>query len=65
MMGSKYYQDEYRAVNWRTDDGLAHNKIYCMLKDVNGFLWIGTEGAIPRGPWGPSPLGFRFPKAVS
>src|SRR6476660_795495 len=41
-------EDKYHAVHWDVNNGLAHDKIYCMLKDVYGFLWIGTEGGLSR-----------------
>src|SRR5690242_1609465 len=38
-------QENYRAIPWDVEQGLSLSTVYCMLKDVNGFLWIGT----PRG----------------
>jgi ligand-binding sensor domain-containing protein len=32
----------------RTEDGLSHNKINCMLQDNKGFMWIGTEDGLDR-----------------
>ncbi|CAN5116097.1 hypothetical protein BH11BAC5_BH11BAC5_16070 [soil metagenome] len=40
--------EKFRAVNWGLSDGLSHARVYHMLKDVNGFLWIGTQGALSR-----------------
>jgi len=40
--------DKYRAAHWNVNNGLAHDKTYCMLKDVYGFLWIGTDGGLSR-----------------
>ncbi|MES1214603.1 MAG: histidine kinase [Bacteroidota bacterium] len=40
--------EKYRAINWGVNEGLAHDKTYCMLKDVNGFLWIGTVDGLSR-----------------
>ena len=42
-----FAQDKYRLVHWGVDDGLrgAHN---AMLKDVNGFLWIGSTNGLNR-----------------
>ena len=40
-------QDKYRLVHWGVDEGLSgsHN---ALLKDVNGFLWIGTTNGLNR-----------------
>ena len=42
------HQNKYSAVNWRVDDGLAHDQTLCMLKDVSGFLWVGTKDGLSR-----------------
>ena len=42
------HEDKYRSVHWDVEDGLAFGKTFCMLKDVNGFLWIGTEQGLSR-----------------
>ena len=39
---------QYRAVNWGLDEGLSNNRVYSMIKDVNGFLWIGTTFGLNR-----------------
>src|SRR4030095_11084087 len=44
----KYSEDKFQAINWNVNDGLAHNKIYCILKDAFGFLWVGTAGGLSR-----------------
>src|SRR5215212_195399 len=37
-------QDKYRAVHWGIDEGLAKERWHnAILKDVNGFLWIGSN----------------------
>lgn len=41
-------QDKYRAVNWGLNEGLSHARVSYMLKDINGFLWIGTQGGLSR-----------------
>ncbi|HMG94215.1 MAG TPA: ATP-binding protein [Chryseolinea sp.] len=41
-------QDKYRAVHWDLEDGLSQAETYHILKDVNGFLWIGTKGGLSR-----------------
>ena len=40
---------KYRAVHWGLENGLSQACVYHMLKDVNGFLWIGTQGGLSRG----------------
>ena len=39
---------KYRALHWNSENGLAFDKTYCMLKDIRGFLWIGTEDGLSR-----------------
>ncbi len=41
-------ENKYRALHWSVEDGLAYDKTYCMLKDVNGFLWVGTTEGLSR-----------------
>ncbi|MCE9538348.1 MAG: SpoIIE family protein phosphatase, partial [Bacteroidetes bacterium] len=31
--------------SYTTVDGLAHNKVYCIIEDKNGDLWFGTNGS--------------------
>src|SRR5437762_1704999 len=38
----------YRAVHWGLDEGLSQGETYHMIKDVNGFLWIGTRYGLNR-----------------
>jgi len=41
--GIKNNVDTYRAVHWGIDEGLGKERWYtAILKDVNGFLWIGS-----------------------
>lgn len=40
--------DAYRAIHWGVDDGLSEGETYNMIKDVNGFLWIGTRYGLNR-----------------
>jgi len=35
-------------VNWNFEQGFPHKKTTAILKDVNGFLWIGTETGLSR-----------------
>jgi len=41
-------QEKYRAVQWGLKEGLSQGCAYHMLKDANGFLWIGTQGGLSR-----------------
>jgi len=41
-------ENEYHLVNWNSENGLIYGRVNCMLKDKNGFLWIGTEKALNR-----------------
>jgi hypothetical protein len=34
--------DNYRAVHWSVENGLASDIANIMLKDVKGFLWVGS-----------------------
>ena len=45
---SIYTQETYRAIPWNEEQGLSMGTVYCMLKDVNGFLWIGTRQGLNR-----------------
>src|SRR5678810_756671 len=40
--------DKYRAVYWGLNDGLSQACVYQMRQDVNGFLWMGTQGELSR-----------------
>lgn len=40
--------NKYRAVHWSIEEGLSQACATFMLKDVNGFLWIGTQGGLSR-----------------
>jgi len=41
-------QQKYRAVKWGLNEGLSHGSVFHMIKDVNGFLWIGTQNELSR-----------------
>jgi ligand-binding sensor domain-containing protein/anti-sigma regulatory factor (Ser/Thr protein kinase) len=34
--------------NIKTENGLSHNKVNCILKDKRGFVWFGTEDGLTR-----------------
>lgn len=40
--------DNYSLVNWNTDQGFPSKYTNCILKDVYGFLWIGTKTGLSR-----------------
>src|SRR4029453_4719356 len=40
--------EKYRLVNWNFEKGFPHKYTHCILKDINGFLWIGTETGLSR-----------------
>ncbi len=41
-------ENNYRAIPWDVERGLSIGGSNCMLKDVNGFLWIGTHIGLNR-----------------
>ena len=43
-----YPQETYRAIPWDVEQGLSLGSVRCMLKDVKGFLWIGTPFGLNR-----------------
>ncbi len=38
-------QEKFRAVHWGVEEKMAVAPAFGMIKDVNGFLWIGTRDA--------------------
>ena len=34
--------DQYRAFQWTMENGLSWNYANVMIKDVKGFLWVGS-----------------------
>jgi streptogramin lyase len=34
--------DQYRAIHWTMEDGLPWDGSNVMIKDIKGFLWVGT-----------------------
>lgn len=42
------YAGNYRFSRIEAQDGLSHNKINALLKDRDGFLWIGTSTGLNR-----------------
>src|SRR5688572_29312165 len=41
-------QEKYWAIPWDVEQGLSLGSVHCMLKDANGFLWIGTPAGLNR-----------------
>src|SRR5665213_550931 len=41
-------QEKYWAVHWGMNEGLSLDLNNVMLKDLNGFLWIGSPQALNR-----------------
>ena len=37
--------DQYKVVHWDKEEGLAINNGNTMIKDADGFLWIGSAGS--------------------
>ena len=44
----KLFQQDYRLVNWSSEQGLYYGRVNSILKDKNGFLWVGTEKGLNR-----------------
>src|SRR4051812_21786317 len=42
-IGQQIKPDQYRAINWTTEDGLPSGVKHVMLKDEKGFLWVGSS----------------------
>ena len=40
---SSFLNDQFRAVAWTKEDGLSSDDLNSMIKDVKGFLWIGSR----------------------
>ena len=67
--------DQYRSIHWSTVDGLGANGVNITLKDVKGFLWVGSmygelsrfDGAIFKKfiPDRQKPGAIHFDKIVS
>lgn len=41
-------QPASQVEHYSTEDGLSHNRIMCMLKDKEGFMWFGTWDGLNR-----------------
>ena len=40
--------NSYRAIHWGIEDGLSQGDTHQMIKDMYGFLWIGTSNGLNR-----------------
>ncbi|SIT22264.1 Two component regulator propeller [Filimonas lacunae] len=43
-----YGQPTYKIENYSTEQGLSHRRVNCMVKDREGFMWLGTWDGINR-----------------
>ncbi|MDT3401376.1 hybrid sensor histidine kinase/response regulator transcription factor [Mucilaginibacter terrae] len=41
-------QPNCKIEHYSTEDGLSHNRIMCMMKDRDGFMWFGTWDGLNR-----------------
>lgn len=41
-------QMKCKIEHFTTEDGLSHNRVMCMIKDREGFMWFGTWDGINR-----------------
>ena len=41
-------ENRYRSVHWTIFDGLSQGRNCSLLKDVNGFLWVGSDNGLNR-----------------
>ena len=44
----KGQQQALRFFNYTAEQGLVNNAVHSILKDNDGFLWLGTEGGLSR-----------------
>lgn len=38
----------YTFIDYSTSEGLVHKSVYCIYRDKDGFLWIGTSSGLSR-----------------
>ena len=41
-------QNNYRTIQWGPPEGLSQAEVYNIVKDVNGFIWVGTMNGLNR-----------------
>lgn len=46
LPGYAFIEKDLRVLNMQ--DGLADNTIYCIHKDIDGFMWFGTNNGLSR-----------------
>src|SRR5688572_28898602 len=39
---------DFLITNWRTEDGLPHSSVNCIVQSRDGYLWIGTFVGVVR-----------------
>ena len=45
---SRQADDDYRATHWGLEEGLSQSENYMILKDMYGFIWIGSGNGLNR-----------------
>jgi signal transduction histidine kinase/ligand-binding sensor domain-containing protein/DNA-binding response OmpR family regulator len=40
--------NQYQFSRLNVDNGLSHNRITCIYKDIKGFMWFGTKSGLNR-----------------
>ncbi len=45
---NNHSREDFRLVNWNSEQGLYYGRVNCFLKDKYGFLWVGTERGLNR-----------------
>jgi ligand-binding sensor domain-containing protein len=43
-----FAQKDFHFERYTARDGLSHNEVRCMLRDRQGFLWVGTANGLNR-----------------
>jgi signal transduction histidine kinase len=41
-------EERYQAINWNYANGLLYGRTTCFIKDIQGFLWVGTQNGLNR-----------------
>jgi signal transduction histidine kinase/ligand-binding sensor domain-containing protein len=48
LFASAYSQQSFFFKNYTTDQGMSDNHVRCIVKDAEGFIWVGTESGLNR-----------------